>query len=316
MNWDNLDWYMFPFGTNTLRIDVTCKPEANCTFHQQSKLGEYSAIEDEDGSSALNGRRLSLTARAAVASSAGEGDFPKDMPLLEDSLISSMENGNTTYRIAFTLKRAAGLQLVRLVIPTVLIMVLGVCVFFVADSTWTMEMTFNVLLVLSVISVEVKDFFPSHVTYMSWIDWFVVANLLLIVACSFLGLMCIVASESESDTKQQLGVKLDEAISETQPIAALVLNVALLCAGMIGGGHDANNGPGPGSRIEAVQAIFFTFIAADVLVLALAVAVKSGKGEGGFFMRQRDRFRRRASANREPTTLPTVKDVVSDASAS
>ena len=221
-----------------------------------------------------------------------------------------MENGNATYRIAFTLKRSSMLQLVRLVIPTVLIMVLGVCVFFVADSTWTMEMTFNVLLVLSVISVEVKDFFPSHVTYMSWIDWFVVANLLLIVACSFLGLVCIIASESESDIKQQLGVKLDEAISETQPIAALVLTVALLCAGMI-----------DGSQIEVVQAICFTFFVADVLVLALAIAVKNGKGEGGFFMRRRKRARWRVSArwdsaNRGPPTLPTVKDGIPDASTS
>lgn len=310
INWDDLDWSMFPFGTNTLSIDVTCKPEANCTFHQQSTLGKYAVIENEDGPSTLPGRRLKVTARVAVASRSGGGEFPKDMPLVEDSLLWSMENGNATYRIAFTLKRSSMLQLVRLVIPTVLIMVLGVCVFFVADSTWTMEMTFNVLLVLSVISVEVKDFFPSHVTYMSWIDWFVVANLLLIVACSFLGLVCIIASESESDIKQQLGVKLDEAISETQPIAALVLNVALLCAGMI-----------DGSQIEVVQAICFTFFVADVLVLALAIAVKSGKGEGGFFMRQRARFRRRVSArwdsaNRGPPTLPTVKDGIPDASTS
>jgi hypothetical protein len=312
MNWANLDWYMYPFGTNTMKIDVTCKQEANCTFHRQSKLGMYSYIEAEaeNNSSHVIGRRLTTAARVTVTVAAqieGGGEFPEDMPLVKDSVTTGMENGNATYRITFTLERSSTLQVVRLVIPTVLIMVLGVCVFFVADSTWTMEMTFNVLLVLSVISVEVKAFFPSHVTYLSWVDWFVVGNLLLIVSLSFLGLVCIVASESESEMKQKLGAKLDEAISQTQPIAALVFNVALICAGMIGGGPAAFNGPGPGSRIEAVQSIFFTFFVADVLVLVLAIAVKSEKGTGGFFMRQRARFSRGGVAHPEklPTAPPT-----------
>lgn len=75
INWDDLNWYMFPFGTNTLSIDVTCKPEANCTFHQQSTLGKYAVIENEDGPSTLPGRRLKVTARVAVASRSGGGKF-------------------------------------------------------------------------------------------------------------------------------------------------------------------------------------------------------------------------------------------------
>jgi hypothetical protein len=306
MNWANLDWYMYPFGTNTMNVDVTCNQEVNCTFLEQSKLGLYSQeAEAKNNSSHVIGRRLSTAARVSVAAQIeGGANFPQDMPLVKDSVITSMQNGNGTYRIAFTLERASTLQVVRLVIPTVLIMVLGVCVFFVADSIWTMEMTFNVLLVLSVISVEVKAFFPSHVTYLSWVDWFVVGNLLLIVALSFLGLLCIITSESESEIKQKLGVNLDEAISKTQPIAALVFNLALICVGMIGGGPAAYNGPGPGSRIEAVKTIFFTFFVADVLVLVLAIAAKSEKGTGGFFMRQRARFSRGGAADQEK--LPTA----------
>ena len=315
MSWGNLDWYMYPFGTSTMKVDLGCAPGVACELSSQAARGAfaYEGAISIQGRDPPAGRRLAVkggAAATALSAAGGAGDdWPTAMPLVDGSVIwEVLDEGSPSpvFRVSFTLSRSSMLQLVRLIIPTVLIMLLGVTVFYVADSTWTVEMTFNVLLVVSVISVEVKDFFPSHVTYMSWMDWFVLSNLMIIVLCCFLGLICIIAGESESEFYKRLDESLDESISSTQPVGALVINIMLICAGSMGGGPDSVNGPGAGSRIDNIKNIVVTFFICDLVVLAVTFAAKmnikaSGGGKGaqllGMVGRMRMRYRERREAN-------------------
>lgn len=314
MGWGNLDWYMYPFGTNTLNIDFECEPGIVCALLSQAVRGAYAyegAVSIE-GRMPTAGRRLAISGGgiAVALSDRSHGDWPTAMPLVEGSLRwEEIDSGgpNPVYRVSFTLSRTAMLQLVRLIIPTVFIMLLGLTLFFVTDATWTVGMCFNVLLVVSVISVEVKDFFPSHVTYMSWIDWFVLSNLSIIMTCSFLGVVCIIAGQSELEYWKRLDKALDESISSTQPISAIIINIVLIYVGSMGGGAGSINGPGAGSRIDNVKNIVVTFFICDVIVFATTFAFKwktkstAGGGKGcGIIARVRARHRRREDGNGTP----------------
>lgn len=210
------------------------------------------------------GRRLSRStiSRGAVAA----------LRTRSSSSSTSVDIVAAQMQISLILRREARLKLVRLIIPTILIMLLGVVVFFVKDTTWTVDMTFSVLLVLTVIAVEVDDFFPGHVTYMSWIDYFIFANTILVVINCGLGIWIIILTEAEEKPRLiKLGESLDLAMAWVQPFIAILTNLLLLSFAML----TTEMGQ---AAVDSVNRMYVTCIVANALILFVATAgIYTGK---------------------------------------
>ena len=77
------------------------------------------------------------------------------------------------------MERTAVLYIVRLCVPLILVIFLSLYFFYVNDSYHQLDLSFNSLLLITLIGIEVKDFMPDHVVVITWIDWFLLANILL-----------------------------------------------------------------------------------------------------------------------------------------
>ena len=186
VKWDSLNWYMFPFGYQPLTVELECREEALCFERLHASMGKYQIhnrtaeeIESDPTMPLVPGSlwRTSTQYLNREALQNGATSSPTNSTTKISSGSALNLNGEQNrmqaepMQIKLTLKRDSELQVVRLIVPTILTMLLGVIVFFVEDSTWTVDMCFAVLLVLTVIAVEVKDDFPGHVTYRSWMEY-------------------------------------------------------------------------------------------------------------------------------------------------
>ncbi len=182
ITWDELNWFMYPFGRQPLTITLVCRTEVHCYERTHAASGKYFSnplakgdIESDPtmylDTDTFQRTSDSLERDAVSVSGANESSqYAAHRHLDQDELNSAHNVTRLELSISFILERDSDLQVFRLIIPTILTMLLGVFVFFVEDSTWTVDMAFAVLLVLTVIAVEVKDDFPGHVTYRSWME--------------------------------------------------------------------------------------------------------------------------------------------------
>ena len=181
VKWDDLNWYMFPFGRQPLTVELMCREEVLCDERPNAALGVYKThpLTEEQIESDPT---IPLEPGSLIMSSSFSMPLNRVTP--ESNLSTSLSDRR--HVIELVLVRDSDLQVVRLVVPTILTMLLGVIVFLVQDSTWTVDMCFAVLLVLTVIAVEVKDDFPSHVTYRSWMEYLPHSELATFLSCSLL----------------------------------------------------------------------------------------------------------------------------------
>eukprot|EP00966_Prymnesium_polylepis_P121709 2812879-Prymnesium_polylepis.1 len=122
--------------------------------------------------------------------------------------------------------------------------------FYLGDSYHQLDLTFNSLLVIALLAIEVKDFMPDHVTVVTWIDWsappllssrfptvwhvahrtppFVTMNVLLIVFAVGMSLSIIVLEESSRPLLKAWSGALDRAVRWTQPVGVFVVNGLML----------------------------------------------------------------------------------------
>ena len=68
-----------------------------------------------------------------------------------------------------TMRRVATLYIIRLCIPLILVLLLALLFFYVNDSYEQLNLSFNSLLVIALIAIEVKEFMPDHVIVVTWI---------------------------------------------------------------------------------------------------------------------------------------------------
>ena len=133
------------------------------------------------------------------------------------------------------MRRVATLYMVRLCLPMLLVLVLALYFFYVNEAYQQLDLSFNSLLVIALIAIEVKDFMPDHVISVTWIDWFVTINILLIVFATALSLAIIVLEESGNPIVRACAPPLDRAVKRTQPIGALIINLVMMCYGFLDG---------------------------------------------------------------------------------
>ena len=62
-----------------------------------------------------------------------------------------------------TMSRMPVLYVVRLCLPLMLVIILALYFFYVNDSYHQLDLSFNSLLVVTLMGIEVKDFMPDHV---------------------------------------------------------------------------------------------------------------------------------------------------------
>jgi len=225
VEWDELNWHMFPFGRQPLTVELMCREEVLCEERSNAANGKYKTHPppqiESDPTMPLEPGSLSMSSSFSTSVTP------------ESNLSTSLSStpASRSMRIQLVLVRDSDLTVVRLIVPTILTMLLGVFVFFVQDSTWTVDMCFAVLLVLTVIAVEVKDDFPGHVTYRSWMDYFIFMNTIVIVICVGLGILVIILSEREDTRCVRLSACIDSALSITEPIISIFGNLIFLSYG-------------------------------------------------------------------------------------
>lgn len=106
-------------------------------------------------------------------------------------------------------------------IPNLLIMLLSLAVFFTKDNYQQLTFSFTAIVVVAVVSIEVKDFFPSFWTQNSWLDLFVIVSIIFMVIVTALSVVIIVLDESGCSKASEA---LDLAVSVVQPIAFAIIS--------------------------------------------------------------------------------------------
>ena len=244
-----LDWALFPFGEQHLRLQLQCLSGAACSpdasdgsFSSNATTPENATvIEDVDDATGTTRRRVLRVGSAAIAGSAlgssasGSSDgLPLQFPYVND--VKELVEGTSGYpkfTITLTMRRVASLYIVRLCVPLVLVLVLALYFFYVNESYNQLDLSFNSLLVIALIAIEVKDFMPNHVISITWIDWFVTINIVLIVFATILSLIIIVLEEHPSPLMNVCSVCMDNTVKRTQWIAAAIINGTLLILGYV-----------------------------------------------------------------------------------
>jgi len=265
MSWTQLDWKMFPFGRLQLVVDLACGTDILCHERPHAKLGKYATEAYSETHLAYDPTMPLIAGSLSRQSHSSPPSSADDLSsAATDTSAIMIPRPGAHIIISFLLRRQAYLLIMRMIVPTILIVGLGCFIFWVKDSTWTVEMAFQVLLVLTVISVEVADFFPGHVTYMSWLDYFILANTILTVVSCGLGVLIIILTEQEDSPQTiKLGDSLDLAMSWVQPFIAISMNLTMVVYAL------ATTRDGQGS-IDDIHKMFVTFIVCEVVLLGMS----------------------------------------------
>jgi len=302
-----IDWSMFPFGEQLLRLKLSCSDGADCWFHDltngtgacqgnpeesaQPQEGEAQESNEEAASlRRLSSRTSSSSAPSRAASSgsliavsrlsadgdnggflARDADASSEFPLVRTITYTSPSSrqGSLNFFIDITMERMAVLYIVRLCVPLILVIFLSLYFFYVGDSYHQLDLSFNSLLLITLIGIEVKDFMPDHVVVVTWIDWFLLGNIVLVVFVTGLSLLIIVFEESDNPLVSCLADVLDGTVKRTQVYVATLLNMLLICMGYgrILGWSSPFSGDSMPSVID-VQYVIMVIIGADVVLCA------------------------------------------------
>jgi len=250
-----LDWRMFPFGAQQLPVRLQCNRGASCSLNDVTDGTGMGAAPSDPEVTAENSANSSYARRQALAvksirsggsassatlrvgtaggvsfsSSSGEGLASDQFPLINSEIgLSSPLSQDTSILITITMRRIPTLYIIRLCLPLGLVIMVSLYFFYLGDSYHQLDLTFNSLLVIALLAIEVKDFMPDHVTVVTWIDWFVTMNVLLIVFAVGMSLSIIVLEESSRPLLKAWSGALDRAVRWTQPVGVFVVNCLML----------------------------------------------------------------------------------------
>ena len=122
-----------------------------------------------------------------------------------------------------------------MVIITVMTMIVG------KDNYNKLGISFTTRLMMAVNTDQVKQSKPEHVTYLTWIDIFILSNLIFIVISTVTACVMIFFEESDYDDKwfgADMTDAFGKAICYTQAPFVIVLNLVLVLVGVAEGQKD------------------------------------------------------------------------------
>ena len=203
------------------------------------------------------------------------------MSLLSARYVVQMEEDLPFLVIQVQVQRNPTLFLTGIIVPSVLMVILTVMTFVGKDNYNKLGISFTTLLMMAVYADQVKQSTPEHVTYLTWIDIFILSNLIFIVISTVTACVMIFFEESDYDDKwfgADMTDAFGKAICYTQAPFIIVLNLVLVLVGVAEGQKDKSEITG-----NSLLALSLCLNLASVLGLVLCtwhVARRSTNDEG------------------------------------
>ena len=202
------------------------------------------------------------------------------MPFLSIAHLNLEEN-DQFFVIQVQVERPFTLFLVGIVVPCILMIILTMFTFVGVDNYNKLGIAFTTLLMMAVYADQVKSSTPSHVQYLTWIDVFILSNLIFNVIATATACLMILFEETDHD-EVWFGLDLTEAFGKaicyTQIPFVILLNVIMVAVGQSEGSKSASVMNG-----NNLLALALCLNLASVLVLVLCtwyVAQRTTNDEG------------------------------------
>ena len=105
--------------------------------------------------------------------------YVQTMPFLSVKHLIHREETSGFFVIQVQVDRKSTIYLTGIIIPCILMVTMTLLTFIVKDNYTKLGTSFTTLLMMAVYADQVKNSTPTHVQYLTWIDTFILNNLII-----------------------------------------------------------------------------------------------------------------------------------------
>jgi len=157
------------------------------------------------------------------------------MPFLSVKHLIHREETSGFFVIQVQVDRKSTIYLTGIIIPCILMVTMTLLTFIVKDNYTKLGTSFTTLLMMAVYADQVKNSTPTHVQYLTWIDTFILNNLIINVNATVNSCLLIMFEEREWD---DLHNALGMATCYTSIPFVFIINLSLLVIGYTEGAKE------------------------------------------------------------------------------
>jgi len=157
------------------------------------------------------------------------------MPFLSAKHLIHREEISGFFVIQVQVDRKSTTYLTGIIIPCILMVAMTLLTFIAKDNYTKLGTSFTTLLMMAVYADQVKNSTPTHVQYLTWIDTFILNNLIINVSATVNSCLLILFEEREWD---DLHNALGMATCYTSIPFVFIINISLLMIGYTEGGKE------------------------------------------------------------------------------